>query len=670
MKSGFRSVTEVPVNAPKFERPENDTRKAASEHHRAALAAAIAKLQAEKEDLKNPVFEAKDIFKVARPPQGVVPAAQQMAFDQSLEDLSGVMSWATTNSLFVEGLAFLGYPYLSQLSQRPEYRVISETWAQEMTRKWIRLTAASDGRDSATQKADKITAIEAEMKRLKVQDAFKRCAELDGFFGRGHIYIELEGVESNDREELKTSIGEGTGAISKAKIKQGGLKGLRVVEPIWSYPNGYNANDPLKSNFFRPDTWFVMGQEIHTTRLLTFVGRPMPDLMKPAYSFGGLSLSQMAKPYVDNWLRTRQSVSDAVSNFSIMVLLTDMAAMLNEGALVDLVTRADFFNTTRDNRGLMLGDKSSEDLKNVSTPLSGLHELQAQSQEQMSSVSQIPLVKLTGISPSGLNASSEGEIKVFYDKVQAQQVALFNDNLTKVIAFVQLSLFGEVDPEISFVWEPLDTLDPAQEATRRKTDADTDAVYLDHGVLSPEEVRTRLASDDMSPYASLDATDVPEQQEEEGEETDEVGAPLMDGLLSVAAHDEAHFSAAGVMFMTTEAVPRVLLLKRAADDRRHPGVWDLPGGRLETGETPTQAAIREAREEAGASLSPQHLKELSHTESGDVDYTTFCAYTAEPFLPELSDEHDHYVWASRVTLPENIIAPLEALLHKVLGDRA
>jgi len=667
LRSGFRSVTEVPVNAPKFEQPQDASAKELREQYRMAVATAVAKMKSEQEAAQ-PVVTVQDIFKVTKPPKGVVPADQQMAFDQSLEDLSSVMGWATTNSLFVEGLMFLGYPYLAQLSQRPEYRVISETWAQEMTRKWIRLTATSGGQDSTKQKVDKMTAIEAELKRLKAQDAFKRCAELDGSFGRGHIYIELTDVDSKDRDELKTSIGEGTGAISKAKIKQGSLKGLRVVEPVWTYPNGYNANDPLKSNFFKPDTWFVMGTEIHSTRLLTFIGRPMPDLLKPAYSFGGLSLSQMAKPYVDNWLRTRQSVSDAVSNFSIMMLMTDMSSMLQEGAMTDLVTRADFFNTTRNNRGLMVADKNTEDLKNVSMPLGGLHELQSQSQEQMCSVSQIPLVKFTGIQPAGLNADSEGIIKVFYDKVNAQQVALFNDNLSKLIAIIQLSLFGEVDPEIGFVWEPLDTLDPSAEATRRKTEADTDAVYLDHGVVMPAEVRTKLAADDMSPYASLDTdAELPDVSEQEGGEVDEeTGAPLMDGLLNTDEQKSPAMSAAGVLFITTEQPPRVLLLKRSADDTRHPGFWDIPGGKTEDGEFAVQTAVREAAEETGADVGSQHLRQVAHTQWNDVDYTTFSAQVDKPFIPVLDSEHETYTWASVPTLPSPIILPLEELLHNVL----
>lgn len=46
----------------------------------------------------------------------------------------------------------------------------------------------------------------------------------------------------------------------------------------------------------------------------------------------------------------------------------------------------------------------------------------------------------------------------------------------------------------------------------------------------------------------------------------------------------------------------VLLTRRAADMRSHPGQWALPGGSLDAGETPEQAALRELREEVGLQL--------------------------------------------------------------------
>jgi hypothetical protein len=60
------------------------------------------------------------------------------------------------------------------------------------------------------------------------------------------------------------------------------------------------------------------------------------------------------------------------------------------------------------------------------TPRWALSMLQAQAQEQMAAVSSIPLVKLLGIAPTGLNASSDGEIRVFYDYIHALQQSIFS----------------------------------------------------------------------------------------------------------------------------------------------------------------------------------------------------------------------------------------------------
>jgi hypothetical protein len=235
--------------------------------------------------------------------------------------IGGALSWAGNfaGQVFAEGLEFLGYSYLTELAQRPEYRVISETPATEMTRKWIKLQAVGE-----EDKTEKIKAIEDEFTRLGVRDAFRKAAELDGFFGRAHIYVDTGATD--DREELRTSIGNGQDATSKAKIGKGSLKQLLVREPVWTYPSSYNSTDPLKPDWYKPSSWFVQGKEVHATRLLTFIGREVPDLLKPAYSFGGLSMSQMVKPYVDNWLRVRQSVSDLISTFSTSDIKTDLKA--------------------------------------------------------------------------------------------------------------------------------------------------------------------------------------------------------------------------------------------------------------------------------------------------------------------------------------------------------
>ncbi|PBB96732.1 DUF1073 domain-containing protein [Mesorhizobium sp. WSM3862] len=448
------------------------------------------------------------VFTLPKHPDGVLPSGNTgLAMDSAV---GAVQSWANGFALsgyFSEGITFLGYAYLSELAQRPEYRVISETIATEMTRKWIRFTS-NDGED----KADRIAELEAEFKRLNVRDIFCRAAEQDGFFGRGHIYIDTG--DTDDVDELQKPIGTGWDKLSVTKFANKPIQALRTVEAVWCYPTNYNSSDPLKDNWYRPDSWYVQAKIVHTTRLITLIGREVPDLLKPTYSFGGLSLSQMCKPYVDNWLETRQSVNDIISMFSVFLLATNLGETLQADG-DQLFRRAELFNLVRSNRGLMMIDKDSEDFKNVAAPLSGLDVLQAQAQEHMASVSHIPLVKLLGVQPAGLNASSEGEIQVFYDYVHSFQEHLFRQPIHRLLGLVMTSLWGEPDPGIDFEFEKLEETNEKEAAEVEKIKAERDVILIDGGVISPEESRHRVGGDPDSDFSSIDVEDLPDLLEEE-----------------------------------------------------------------------------------------------------------------------------------------------------------
>jgi len=55
-------------------------------------------------------------------------------------------------------------------------------------------------------------------------------------------------------------------------------------------------------------------------------------------------------------------------------------------------------------------------------------------------------------------------------------------------------------------------------------------------------------------------------------------------------------------------VDRLLLLHRAADARLGPGLWGLPAGKIEPGETPAAAAARELEEEIGTGHEVELLR--------------------------------------------------------------
>jgi hypothetical protein len=101
--------------------------------------------------------------------------------------------------------------------------------------------------------------------------------------------------------------------------------------------------------------------------------------------------------------------------------------------------------------------------------------------------------------------------------------------------------------------------------------------------------------------------------------------------------------AAGILFIDDG---RVLLLKRAADSDAG-GTWGFPGGHVDEGESPEQAARREYGEECGMTYDGP-LVPLYTTQDG---FQCFGALTGHNVAPDLNEEHDEYQWAAFDDLP-------------------
>ncbi len=97
----------------------------------------------------------------------------------------------------------------------------------------------------------------------------------------------------------------------------------------------------------------------------------------------------------------------------------------------------------------------------------------------------------------------------------------------------------------------------------------------------------------------------------------------------------------------------ILLGKRAAHRLAYPGVWDLPGGHMEAGETIEQALARELREELGVTPTKWREMRLLHAAAkpGEppgmlcIHVFLVTAWRGEPHN-RLPDEHDEIAWIS------------------------
>lgn len=102
---------------------------------------------------------------------------------------------------------------------------------------------------------------------------------------------------------------------------------------------------------------------------------------------------------------------------------------------------------------------------------------------------------------------------------------------------------------------------------------------------------------------------------------------------------------------------RCLLLKRSMSSKGNPGKWDLPGGKVDAGESFDQGLLREVAEETGLTISLQRVLGAAESESptkrvaylileGRVESGQVC----------LSSEHDEYIWVNRRELPKMQLA--------------
>jgi 8-oxo-dGTP pyrophosphatase MutT (NUDIX family) len=112
--------------------------------------------------------------------------------------------------------------------------------------------------------------------------------------------------------------------------------------------------------------------------------------------------------------------------------------------------------------------------------------------------------------------------------------------------------------------------------------------------------------------------------------------------------------AAGILFRRKDG--RFLLVLRSAEVL-DPGVWGIPGGRVEPGEDVKKGARLETEEELGK-LPPFKIAEKDVYRSGDFEFTTFLGEMKEGdaarWVPELNWEHDEWGWFPADRLPEPI----------------
>ena len=407
------------------------------------------------------------------------------------------------------GAKFIGYPALQELTQNALVSACINTVADDITRNWIDVTCG-DGESDEEGKQDDIAVTES-AQAFDLQSVFHDAAGMSGFFGGCLVFVDTG--ETDPGRLLEPLI------ISEksAELANGGLKGFRVIDPINCFPGSYNSNNPLRDDYYVPQTWWCLSQQVHASRVIHITSGLPPILLRPSYNFFGIPHAQVIYDYVLHFQECRLAAQRLLTKFSRTVLKTDMMAFLErQGGIAELDNRIRMIERYASNDAVIAIDNgggsgsAGEDILNVSAPIAGVWEVVKQSLELIAAVNRTPAVKILGISPSGFNATGESDLRNYYDHISSKQEQM-RCGIQTALEAIAVSTLGKIPDKLSFKFLPLGEDDKLQKATIQKMKMDTYAVGSVNGYVSPEEVRTALAADSDSPFFGIDPESLPEE---------------------------------------------------------------------------------------------------------------------------------------------------------------
>ena len=391
--------------------------------------------------------------------------------------------------------SFVGYGVLQQIAQQGLIRACIQTVSDDLSRKWIKIDGCDD--------PQKLEIIENELKNLHIKDLFHKAVTTTGYMGGAFIFIDT----GEDDLTLPLAIND-----LSAELKEGSKVKFVVVDPVNVSPIEYNCINPLRDDYMKPRMWQVLGKRVHASRLLSFVENQPPMLLKPNYNFLGIPQAQILWDYVMHFNQTRASTARLLEKISLLVVQTDMDAVLSDEHGIELFdAKMEFLERYRNNDSVFVCDKESEGVMNVQTTIAGCTDVVRQSLELIACINRTPAVKLLGISPSGFNATGESDLKNYYDYISSKQ-ELYREQIQTIINVIQLCEFGTIDPAITFKFEPLNEENKASQAMTAQTKIGALTQLVDRQAMSAEELRTAVREDEDLGLSFLDE-EMPEELE-------------------------------------------------------------------------------------------------------------------------------------------------------------
>jgi phage-related protein (TIGR01555 family) len=341
---------------------------------------------------------------------------------------------------------------------------VIDSIAEDMTRGGISITGSVD--------PDKISTIQTKLSRLGVWQAILESIKWGRLYGGAIVALVIDGQDPSTPLDIST-------------VTSGQFVGLRVYDR-WELTPSVSQIVQFGINTGLPEYYDVVsnlntrkssGLKWHHSRIIRFIGIQLPHWQAINEQYWGESVIERLNDRLVAFDSATMGASNLVDKAHLRVVtvkgLRDTFSEAGNSHAHEILTGV-FENMRRlqNSEGLTVLD-AEDGYHPHSYSFSGLSDIILQFGQQISGATGIPLVRLFGQSPAGLNSTGESDLRMYYDHIIAQQESRLRDGMLLILRVMHRSLFGQDAPsDFDFEFSPL-------WQTSEKEKADISAVVTD-----------------------------------------------------------------------------------------------------------------------------------------------------------------------------------------------
>lgn len=402
---------------------------------------------------------------------------------------------------------------------------IVDAVAEDMTRSGIDITT-NDG-------DEEIKDFQTYMSRKKI------WTSLCSLIKWGRLYGGAIGVMQIEGQALDTPLDPST-------VAKGQFKGIVVYDrwmlnpnlskvinfgPDMGLPAYYQIVNQL--NQMEPNAPTPTGEiTVHHSRCIRYTGIDLPWFQAITEMMWGESILERLWDRLISFDSATMSSANLIERANNrMVGIENLREIIAAGgeAQKGLLKQFEMMQELQTNMGLTLLDKNDE-YKSDSYTFAGLDSILLQFAQQLSGAADVPLIRLFSQTPTGLSATGEVDIRMYYDMINAQQEAKLRNPFETLLQVCWRSKFGTPQPDdLEFTFTPLWQMDAVDKANVAKTNTETVAGAYEAGLTTRSTAMKELRqnSSDSGLFSNITDEEI-EEAEEEPLMPDEAPLPGMD----------------------------------------------------------------------------------------------------------------------------------------------